>query len=355
MHVSLLSTFSTTAGPGAHPTMMLDTTSTPSDEDTSSLTTLHPDIIHAHILTRLDGPTLASTASVSSLLHRLCTQEDLWSQICTATWPSLQEPTARYLISTIPNAHRSIFSDAFPSLRHSSLQTHRPTPPPEELFSAVDIYYQGKPVFSRVKRTQTQNNWFLTSPLWLDALEPNELIPMRVKFARKDEEWLKQVEENLSVSWIIVDPTGKRAANVSSRRAVVARRHWLTREVEVLYAVEMAGERGRATERVQCVVKVTCCGKVGGELHVKEVNLVMEDSEGRHVSGKESVSILQKAMVCGERERVDHARDKERFQNFTCLKKENTKRRFQRERARDLLSTLFAFFALLFFCFLARF
>ncbi|KAG2390419.1 uncharacterized protein HKW66_Vig0221750 [Vigna angularis] len=32
-------------------------------------------------------------------------------------------------------------------------------------------------------------------------------------------------------------------------------------------------------ERVQCVVKVTCDGKVGGEVHVREVNLVMEEDE----------------------------------------------------------------------------
>nr|KYP68700.1 F-box protein At2g27310 family [Cajanus cajan] len=286
-------------------------------------------------------------------MHRLCTEDDLWRHICTATWPSLQDPSARHVISTIPGGYRSIFSDAFPSLHHFSLRPHRPPPPPPELISAVDIYYQGKPVFSRVKRTQTQKNWFLSSPLWLDALEPNELIPTTVKFARKDEEWLRHFEENLSVSWIVVDPAQGRAANVSSRGAVAARRHWLTRDLEVVYAAEMAGERQHAMERVQCVVKVTCCGKVGGELHVREVNLVMEDTEGRHVTGKEGLAILQRAMECGERKRIDHVRDKERFENFTCLMKEKRECKRKREKAKDVASTLLAFLALLFFCFIA--
>ncbi|TKY67043.1 F-box protein [Spatholobus suberectus] len=342
------------ATPSPPPDKTENTASSSSSSSSSCLTTLHPDIIHTHILKRLDGATLASAASVSSLMHRLCTEEDLWREICTATWPSLRDPIARHVISTIPGGHRSIFSDAYPSLHHFSLRPHRrPPPPPPELISAVDIYYQGKPVFSRVKRTETHKNWFLTSPLWVDALEPNELIPTTVKFARKDEEWLRHLEESLSVSWIVVDPTRGRAANVSSRRAVLARRHWLTREVEVVYAAEMAGERQSATERVQCVVKVTCCGKVGGELHVRGVNLVMEDTEGRQVSGKEGVAILQRAMESGERKRVDHVGVKERFEKFTCLVKESRERKFRREKARDVVSTLLALVAFLLVCFFA--
>lgn len=176
-----------------------------------------------------------------------------------------------------------------------------------------------------------------------------------MKYGRKDEEWLRDLEENMRVSWIVVDPTRGRAANMSSRRAVSARRHWLTREVEVVYAAEMAGERHRETERVQCVVKVTCCGKVGGELHVREVNLVMEDTEGGHVSGKEGLAILQRAMEFGERKRVSHVRNKEMFENFMCLVKERRNSRLKREKAKDVFSTLLVFVALVLFCFLAGF
>ncbi|XP_061343814.1 F-box protein At2g27310-like [Gastrolobium bilobum] len=326
------------------------------DSLSSSITTVHSDIIQTHILTRLDAATLASTASVSSHLRHLCTDEDLWRDICIVTWPSLLNPIAGQVISTFSGGHRSIFSDAFPSLHYFSSHSkhpHRPSPPPSELISAVDIYYQGKSVFSRVQRTETQKNWFLSSPLWLNVVEPNELVPTPVKFVRKDDEWLKHLEENLSLSWVVIDPTRKRAANLSSRRAVSVQRHWLTRELEVLYAVVMAGEQQRSTELVQCVVKVTCCGKVGGELHVKEVNLVMEDMEGRHVTGREGVAILQRAMENGERKKVDGVKAKESFEKFACIMKERRETKHRREKARDVISTLLAFIAFLLFCFLA--
>ncbi|XP_027348717.1 F-box protein At2g27310-like [Abrus precatorius] len=325
----------------------------PHPTSTTTITTLHSDIIHTHILTRLDGATLASAASVSTLMNRLCTENSLWRNICTSTWPSLVDPTATHVISTFPGAYRSIFSDAFPSLHYFSPRPHRPSPPPSELISAIDIYYKGKPVFSRVRCTETQKNWFLLSPLWVDALEPEEVVPTPVKFTRKDEELLKQLEDNLSLSWIVMDPREKRAVNVSSRRAVSVQRHWLTREVEVVYAAVMAGERERATEMVQCVVKVTCCGKVGGELHVKEVNLMMEDTEGRHVSGKEALGILQSAMEFGERKSFDGVEAKERYEKFSCMMKERRVIKHRRQKARDLLAMLLAFIAFLLFCFLA--
>ncbi|KAK7398775.1 hypothetical protein VNO78_09947 [Psophocarpus tetragonolobus] len=76
-------------------------------------------------------------------------------------------------------------------------------------------------------------------------------------------------------------------------------------------------EKGMSNGEMECVVKVVCYGKV------------REECDG-----------------VWKEERVDHVRDKERFQNFTCLKKENTKRKFQKERAQDLLTTLFTFVAL---------
>lgn len=35
------------------------------------------------------------------------------------------------------------------------------------------------------------------------------------------------------------------------------------------------------------MVKVMCGGKVGGDVHMREVNLVIEDTEGRQLSGKD--------------------------------------------------------------------
>ncbi|XP_058734924.1 F-box protein At2g27310-like [Vicia villosa] len=328
-----------------------------SSSSTSSIITMHHDIIHTHILTRLDAATLATTASTCSHLRHLCIDDNLWRKICTATWPSLADPTTCHIISTFPNRHRSLFSDAFPVLHHFSCNS-KPlsSPPPIEIISAVDVFYKGKPVFSRVRRTETTKNSFLSSPLWIEILEPNELVPTEVKFVRKDDELLKHLEENLSLSWILLDPTGKRSANVSSRKPVLVRRHWLTRDVEILFAVTMAGEARRATETVQCTVKVTCCGKVGGELHVREVSLVMEDMDGGKVSGKEGVMILQKAMEFGERKKVGEVGEMmERFDRFLSVVRERRERKYRRQKERDGVSMVVAFVVCVWFCYLAGF
>ncbi|GAY68496.1 hypothetical protein CUMW_264580 [Citrus unshiu] len=78
------------------------------------ITTLLPDIIETHILTRLDGQTLAAAACTSSRLHSLCAQEKLWQHICSATWPSCNDPRVRTLVSSYPGGgHRSFFSHSF--------------------------------------------------------------------------------------------------------------------------------------------------------------------------------------------------------------------------------------------------
>lgn len=187
-------------------------------------------------------------------------------------------------------------------------------------------------------------------------VEPGELIQTPVKFVRKEEEFMRNLEDNLCLSWILIDPIRKRAANVSSRRPVLVRRHWLTRDVEILFAVTMAGEMQRSTETVQCLIKVTCGGKVGSELHVREVNLVMEDREGGYVNGKEGVVILQKAMEFGERKKVDEVGEmKERFERFMSMIKERRERKHRRERARDAVSLIVVFIVFVLFCCIAGF
>ncbi|XP_014522662.1 F-box protein At2g27310 [Vigna radiata var. radiata] len=303
----------------------------------SDITTLHPDIIRSHILNRLDGPTLASASSSTLHLRRLCSDHNLWRTICAATWPSLNQPHASALIDTFPAAHRSVFSDSFPSIQYSPPPNPIPPRLSPEFVSAVDLYYKGRPVFSRVITTETHKGWFLSSPLWVDLLDPNEVVPTPLIFAKCDEEssWLAHLEENLGLSWIVIDPTRKRAANLSSRRPVAARRHWLTGDLEVIFAVTM--------ETVQWVIRVTCCGKAGGAMHVREASLTMEDTEGRHVTGRDSFVILQDAVENGERRKPDPEEAKARFDKFCRLKREIRERKLRRDSAMDTVAMLVSF------------
>nr|AFK44578.1 unknown [Medicago truncatula] len=116
----------------------------------------------------------------------------------------------------------------------------------------------------------------------------------------------------------------------------------------------MAGETRRSTEMVQCMVKVTCCGKAGGELYMRGVSLVMEDMEGGEVSGKEGVGILMKAMEFGERKKVSEVGEmEERYERFLGLIRERREMKFKRQKVRDGVSTIVAFVVCVWFCYLA--
>ncbi|KAK7402049.1 hypothetical protein VNO78_14008 [Psophocarpus tetragonolobus] len=306
-------------------------------------TAVDQDIIEFHILNRLDAHSLASAASASSHMRRLCTENHLWRNICADTWPSLSHPVAASLIATFPAAHRAIFSDAFPSLNHSPRNPRITQPPPPELISAVDLYYKAKPVFSRVIQTETQKGWFLNSPLWVELLDSN--TPMQLQGSQ--DQCLNHLQENLTLSWIIMDPSLKRAANLSSRRPLSAYRHCLSGDLHLLYALPM--------ETVQCVIKVTCFGKLGGPMHVRQVTLSIEDTHGKLLMGRDTLLILQDALIHGQRKKFDPHQLLQSFHNFSTLKTHIRERKATRDTAIDLFAMLLAFTLFLFlflFCFM---
>ncbi|CAL9000180.1 unnamed protein product [Prunus brigantina] len=304
--------------------------------DGASISSVHPDIIMTHILTRLDGQTLASASCASSQLHAFSTEGKLWRDICSATWPSVADPRVDDLISTFPAGHRSFFSDSFPFLDNSPSQfdLSRPSSPPTtELISAVDIFYKDQLIFSKVQESETESGWFLCSPFRVDLLDPKETVPTPIRHVGEDQASLKQLEENLSLSWIVIDPTRKRAANFSSWKAVTVQRHWLTGEIQLRFATILAGEK--RGEFVQCGVVVTCNWSEGGELHVREVSMQVEGMEGNHLNGKESLVILKRAIEGGKRGK--EVNGKGRFEEYLEMKRERRERRERREKTLDMI------------------
>ncbi|GMN72851.1 hypothetical protein TIFTF001_054236 [Ficus carica] len=325
----------------------------------TTLSAIHPDILRAHILARLDGPTLAAVGCASSELHALSADDRLWSDICAAMWPSVADPALRYVISTtFPGGHRSFFSDSFPVLNRVPLREFNPDPPSSpsaRLISAVNIFYKDKVIFSKVKETETLTEWFQSSPFMVDLLDKKDSVTTRIRRAAADDgAWLKQLEENLTLSWILIDPARKRAANVSSRRPVWVQRHWLTGEIQLRYVTVMAGPE--AAEHVQCGMVVTCGGKEGGEMHVTEVGMHVEDMDGRHLKGKESVVVLRNAIERGERKKERGiGEERERFEEYLERRREMRDKKQRRERALDLacivtgVSIFVAFWSLVLF------
>lgn len=204
---------------------------------------------------------------------------------------------------------------------------------PTELISAIDLYHKGAPVFSRVVEMETSSSWFLTSPFCIDGIE------------RKDPEASHSVEEpainpeDLTLSWIVIDPETCQAVNVSSRRPVSIDRHWYSGETLVKFAVVLRG----------CAVSVVVtCGEEMG--HVREMRMKVEDMDGISLTGRGSLGILKGAME-GERRGAKWENEvKGEYEEYLKRKRERRERKAKREGMLDLLCT--AFGGLMFLSFL---
>ncbi|KAL3642703.1 hypothetical protein CASFOL_013518 [Castilleja foliolosa] len=315
----------------------------------NDISSLHPDIINSHIFTRLDGPSLASAACCSAALRRLSSSSDLWSQICHSTWPSTASPLLSHLIPTFPGGGaRAFFSKAYPII--SDVIPSPPSTPPPNLISAVDIRYKDKLIFSKAQETETLTDWFRCSPFRVDMLEPKEVVPTHIRHS--DGGACEEMINCMTLSWIVIDPIGRCAANLSSQNPVSARRHWLTGEVQVRYASILADEYHG---HVMCGIVVTCGESArGGEMQVREVSLEMEDMDGIHLNGKDSLVFLQGAVVGKKGTGRNSVQESQRrYRKFEEMKRERRERKLRTEGALDILCVAFGVSILISFgCFL---
>ncbi|XP_050226749.1 probable F-box protein At2g36090 [Mercurialis annua] len=312
----------------------------------ANISAIHEDILQTHILTRLDGPSLASTSCTSPHLNFLSSQRDLWFNICSSTWPSTRNPRVLHVISSfLPDGPRSFFSASFPPVMSNSHSSANTTPFPPELISAVDIYYKNELIFSRVTETEAESSWFNCSPFRIDMLDPKDTCQTMIR-PPENEEDLFTLSEELELSWILIDPAGKRAMNVSSNKPVSVQRHWLSGEVHARFGLVLSGEpKGRASEFVQCGILVTCGGGTqggGGGMHVREVSLQMEDMDGKFLKGKGSLGIIQRAFEGkkGIKGRMGEE-GKRRDERFLKMKRERKEKKLRNEGTLDVLCVAF--------------
>uniref|UniRef100_A0A1J3DPV7 Putative F-box protein n=1 Tax=Noccaea caerulescens TaxID=107243 RepID=A0A1J3DPV7_NOCCA len=296
---------------------------------TDLISTVHHDIIEAHILTRLDGPTLASVSCASSHLHELASNDILWSNICRSTWPSVSR--------AISDASRSFFSDVYSVLDTAASVSDLDRPFPE-LVSAVDIHYRGKLILSRVVKTETTTAWYQSSPLRIDMVDPKDTVETPIKRGRRTEDTCRDLEQHLTLSWVVIDPIGKRAANLSSHRPVSVQRNWISGEIEAKFATVV--ESASPDETVECGITVVTCGEE--EMHVKEVSLKVEKMEGTHLNGKDSLVILR-SVIEGKRGngRRRETESKKRHDEFMEKKRERKEKKMKTDLVFDILTVAF--------------
>lgn len=305
----------------------------------TSFSNLPRDIIRAHILPRLDGCTLAAIGCATPDLHPLTSDEELWSHICHSTWPSTTTPSLRHVIQSFPNGPRSFFSQSFPTPSPNPHPSSSSSALPDQVISAVDIFHRGKCIFSKIQETETLTGWFRCSPFRIDLVGPKESVPTPIS-RPSHEDTCKSLYADMELSWIVVDPTGRKAVNVSSLTPVSVERHWLSGEVHVRYATVLNSKNGN--DNVLCSVEVTCVGG-GLVLHVTEACLKMEDINGAHMNGKDSLVILQRVLegkrgnLCGEngKKKVRGEEGRRRYLEFLEKKRERREQVLRREGRLD--------------------
>lgn len=193
---------------------------------------------------------------------------------------------------------------------------------------------------SKTQETEKVNGWFLCSPFRVDLFDLKESVLTPIVHGDRGGTWLNDIEENLTLSWILINPVKKRALNISSGRAVSVERHWLTGDIQARFATILGGEEGSERELVKCEVVVTCGGKEGGDVHVREVSLQVEDMEGRSLSGRDGLIILEGAMENGKRKRGNGSEEKRKYEEFMERKRERRRSKQRREMSMDMASII---------------
>lgn len=119
----------------------------------------------------------------------------------------------------------------------------------------------------------------------------------------------------------------------------------------------LTGDRGSSSEYVQCGILVTCGGSGSVDMQVREVSMVVEDMDGMHLNGGDSLVILKRALEGKKgkgRRREEEGR--KRYEKYLEKKRERKERKARTEGVLDTLcavSGVFAF-ALLLFILLCR-
>ncbi|KAK9072702.1 hypothetical protein SSX86_009137 [Deinandra increscens subsp. villosa] len=343
---------------------------TASPPDFAGISSLPTDILESHIVTRLDGQTLASASCATAVLRSMSEgNRRLWSDVCHSTWPSTSGEIVSGIISSFSgNGPRSFFAQAFP-LPSPDPTAIIPSPPQRhglvdlpscKLISAIDLHHRNKLIFSKTEETETVSGWFQSSPFRIDLLDPKDTVPTDIPHPDGDATCTALIND-ITLSWILIDPATKLAVNLSSHKPVSVQRHWLTGDVQVRFASVLSGAGAgagaghrEAVALVGCGVVVNCGRSEGGEMHVRDVSMHVEDMDGKNLNGRESLVILRRVMEGKRGNGVEREKEaRKRFRKYEEMKKERLEKKLRVEETLDILSVAFGLsvFAGLFFIF----
>ncbi|KMS98578.1 hypothetical protein BVRB_3g070610 [Beta vulgaris subsp. vulgaris] len=297
------------------------------------------------ILRRLDGVTLASAACTCAAFSSISKEERIWENVCYSLWPSTNENDVRNLIRSM-GGFRKFYADCFPLIVNKDLALvpldsfleypeewceadyfedydEYNSITPSDFVSLVDITYKDRPIFSKVlwgiSESDVIGRWFYNSPFHIDFgnLDVNDNmreviisgadgLPLveSVDIERKEGKLWVELQDRLRLSWIIVNTKVMRAVNISSLIPLGVQRHWPSdTDFLVQFGSVLSAEEILPCQVVECILLAkfrmlndTASGCVNLEL--TQVSMQLEDMEGFHVNGRNSLMVLKKALSC---------------------------------------------------------
>jgi len=298
------------------------------------------------IFRRLDGATLASAACTCATLCSISKEESLWENVCSSMWPSTNREDVKSLISSI-GGFRKFYADCFPIVVNKEVVEYQPNnyheyPDnwteaeyygdmnesenicPSDFVSIIDIRFKGKPVCSKVlwgiPNANSYDGWFYNCPFRIDFLtyadrddnndgsvhlSVSDGLPhiSSMERERKDGKLWRELCEGLQLSWIIVNKKMKQAANLASWSPLGGQRHWPTdRDFVIRFGSVLPAKDILPCQVVECILimkfRVVHTEEEGVQTTLKltELSMQLEDMEGAHVNGRNSLHILKDAL-----------------------------------------------------------
>ncbi|PKI38501.1 probable F-box protein At2g36090 [Punica granatum] len=325
---------------------------------------------------RLDGPTVASISCTCSGLRDTTLDQELWRRACHSIWPSTSLPGTDSLITDFKRFYGESYSLIFyrkkPDWSKEAAEAMRNTVAEigpwkfQDFTSLVDVYYKRRCILSRASvpvtetgeishedktgrardsATHTQNTWFTNCPFQWDILEfpqsDNTINGYTDSDAEHHRNRRTKLEENLRLSWVLLNKKTGKSVNLSSREPIFSQRSWgyHGRDYIVHFGCIIPVDRSLFPQGiVKCTIAVSCSFKDGGQAPVlEEISLHIEDTTGKHLNGKESLIVLNRALLCPRT--TNKTKVKEGFSHYEMKKREFMRKIELKER---VAITLFA-------------
>lgn len=358
----------------------------------NSVASLSSDLFY-DILKRLDGPTLASAACACVAFSSISREEQLWENVCSSMWPSINSEEVRSLISSI-GGFRKFYSDCFPLIVNKEVPdcqwneyleyneelteaeyygdvNELESISPSDFVSLVDVRFKDRIICSKVlwgiPNANGFNGWFYNCPFRVDLLSysfrndddgdgngngnENEIIlsvsdglpPIdSMERERKDGKLWSELRDGLRLSWIMVNRKVRQAANLASWSPLRGQRHWPTeRDFVVRFGSVLPAKDILPCQVVECILsmkfQVVTTEEEGSStsLRLTELSMQLEDMEGAHVNGRNSLLILKEALSC--RRSKDYSEALESCQLYSKVQSELKEEKMRNENRIDRL------------------